>query len=1059
MSRHSVRAIGRLGCPAALVAGIVVFVALSGVFGGCDSGSPPARPQIVAGNSPPVPAGDLAQPAEPPPAAPASASGPKAPPGFPVAQPAPAAPAAPLARAQPMTPLYDAINSRMNIAGCGRDVVGFSFDVVAPSGGLSNVRVAVGDLELVEPRGQSRIVGQSMELFRVLPIKVVNLPAWYQLYEPDAVNRRAGEFPDALVPADNARHGQPWRLAGGEKLSLWLDVPIPADTAPGTYEGRLSIMSDNGPASGFTIRLQVLPLNLPEDPGLRLLCPLDVKQMLASELGEPGELSDANALGTNRELTARRLAQWIELGRRHGVQFLPADLSPIFKRTAEGRVVVDWDGYDAVVGPALSGPGSPPVAIAPFTLDNPSPELYGGLAGEEYLRIAGQHLKAIGEHWIEKKWPKPLVWLHRASPGKDTLAYGCWHWRDWLSERWQREATIVSDLVWRAELDFGYLDPLPWAMRKSGRAGGPQSQPETTPGRLVVPSRLVPAHVSVYCPPAQFLDPATLPNLRSEGLSLWLGEGGPPWRPSAEIFAHPEQLEALAYLGHRYGIDTVWLASGRRWPTRSPLAAPLSGGDAGFLFYCGQWFQQDRPVASLRLKHLRQAVQDAAMLKLLGELHRRTPADAIAGAMVKHAMGDSAGVVPGLGGPIGWQQEPVFYADARMMLREELLRAAGRAGDPASADARSRFLWLQFHERTAWLRLEAGPGQLVDQLTAQGAPSGQLRAVLRFWPYVDPAVCNPTRPGEPIGLVRWPTLAFGALPATWTASRHNLAIEQPPPSAILPVALAMDGRELRLDKTSRMAVPLVVRGETGHELTAPRASLPVLPGHAFRQPPRIDGRLDDWPTANWYRGAGFARLAMAAPASLFSQQPPPPLDSYFQAGYDDRNLYLAIVCMGQKPTDIVARYANNVRLDHGLVIDEDAVQVVLDPTGGRLDRQGLLHLLVKPTGTVLGWRGMTGPGGTGWPPEWGRTVRAEVSFQPTYWMIELAIPRDELGQANPAGLWRINVIRHVAAIGEHSAWASSCPMIGEPETLGNLLLRPPPLPNRDIPLIPVSPLD
>jgi hypothetical protein len=176
------------------------------------------------------------------------------------------------------------------------------------------------------------------------------------------------------------------------------------------------------------------------------------------------------------------------------------------------------------------------------------------------------------------------------------------------------------------------------------------------------------------------------------------------------------------------------------------------------------------------------------------------------------------------------------------------------------------------------------------------------------------------------------------------------------------------------------------------------------------------------------------------------------------AGYDDDSLYLAVACLGQKPGEVTTRYANAIEMDRGLIVGEDAVEIVLDPTGGRLDRNGLLHLAVKPTGTVIGWRGMTGPNGSGPAELWGKTVRAAVGFQPTYWLLELAIPRKELGEVNERGLWRINVIRHVAGRGEHSAWASGNPMIGEPESLGNLLLRNLPLPKREVELIPPSPL-
>ena len=99
-------------------------------------------------------------------------------------------------------------------------------------------------------------------------------------------------------------------------------------------------------------------------------------------------------------------------------------------------------------------------------------------------------------------------------------------------------------------------------------------------------------------------------------------------------------------------MNGIWLGPPRRWPAQSPLLAALPAADAGFLFYSGRWFEQDRPVASLRLKYLRQAAQTAAYLKLLTDLQSHTPADAIAAAMAKYALSEAASTVPGLGGPI-----------------------------------------------------------------------------------------------------------------------------------------------------------------------------------------------------------------------------------------------------------------------------------------------------------------------------------------------------------------------------------------------------------------------
>ncbi len=1016
-------------------------------------GCPPetARPRLPVA----VRGGPLAPPAPIEQAPPAPVLPVAARPGVPPVQSA--QPLQPAHAVAPMEPIFDAEKQVVLLTGLRGEVVSFQLDLVGPAGGLNNLSVSMSDLEKAGPRGWGVRVPtldrRTFELARLLPIRVMRLPAWFQLYERELADRAVGDFLDALVPIDHPRLGQPWGLEAGQKLNLWVDVPIAGDAEPGDYEGRVTVTRGGLGPHVIEVRLQVLPYTLPAAPAIRLLGPIDVKRMLAAELGQT-ELSDSYVYGRGEPLARKRLAQWIELGRRHGVQFLPADLSPIFKRDLAGKVQVDWRGYDELLGAHLSGGGRPPVWLAPFRLDYPDPALYGGLEARPFADVAEQYLRQIGGHFTANGWPRPMVWIHRDAPKPATLPYGAADWRDWMTDRRRAESIAVGQILLQTEMDIGYLEPLPWAMR--ARATG---QPQSGVGSPTAPlSRLniMPPHVTAYCPEAQFLAPDPLVRLPGSGREIWLGPGTPPWRPGTQVYAQPEQLNALAYLGRRYGLNTIWLGATQRWPDQSPLTVPLTADQADFLFYPGHWFGQDAPLPSLRLKLLRQAVQDAGYLKLLADLGYAGAANAVSEAVVKYALAEAASATPGLGGPIGWLDQPTFYADARLMLRRELA-ASGPAGPDPQAARRLELLWLQFNERTAWVRLGAFPGQLVDQLDSFGAPQGSLRAVFRFDQFVDRQLAEPTTSDATARALGRPHLFFGPLPSTWRPSRYNVPLQAQRPNSP-PVAVAADGRELPIDATGRVAMPVRIQSRAGVDLATLPTDVPVLPAHRFKEPPRIDGELTEWPTASWFRGGGFRRLAPARPISVFTRPDAPATDTWFMAGVDNRCLYLAVACMGQKPGDVVSRFANDVTLDRGLVVDEDAVEVVLDPTGGRLDRQGLFHLVVKSTGTVVGWRGMTGAGGTGPPPAWGREVRAAITYTEEYWLIEAAIPLADLGPMNEQGLWRLNVARHLAARGEHSAWASACPLLGEPDSLGNLLLRPPPLPKQEVPLTPVSPL-
>ncbi len=58
----------------------------------------------------------------------------------------------------------------------------------------------------------------------------------------------------------------PMSLPVGENLFYWLDVPVPENTRPGIYEGRLSVQADGRAALEVPYRIEVLDITLPPLP-------------------------------------------------------------------------------------------------------------------------------------------------------------------------------------------------------------------------------------------------------------------------------------------------------------------------------------------------------------------------------------------------------------------------------------------------------------------------------------------------------------------------------------------------------------------------------------------------------------------------------------------------------------------------------------------------------------------------------------------------------------------------------------------------------------------------
>jgi hypothetical protein len=138
-----------------------------------------------------------------------------------------------------------------------------SFQVVvgAPDASLADLRV---ELAQTPSRPGYRFPPRSVLVYR---------EDYYPVRKPTpAKNHSTGRWPDALVPTVDTLYGEPRRafpvgVPRGENRVAWVDVLVPRDAPPGTYNGALRIS-----ASGFErtvpIELEVLPLRLPSTASL-----------------------------------------------------------------------------------------------------------------------------------------------------------------------------------------------------------------------------------------------------------------------------------------------------------------------------------------------------------------------------------------------------------------------------------------------------------------------------------------------------------------------------------------------------------------------------------------------------------------------------------------------------------------------------------------------------------------------------------------------------------------------------------------------------------------------
>ena len=80
-----------------------------------------------------------------------------------------------------------------------------------------------------------------------------NINLYYEhlikVYTPSGIHGEKGHWPDALVPLTrpfNIHSGERGRPPELRHQPIWVDIIVPGDQAPGTYEGTISVSSNKG---------------------------------------------------------------------------------------------------------------------------------------------------------------------------------------------------------------------------------------------------------------------------------------------------------------------------------------------------------------------------------------------------------------------------------------------------------------------------------------------------------------------------------------------------------------------------------------------------------------------------------------------------------------------------------------------------------------------------------------------------------------------------------------------------------------------------------------------
>jgi len=412
---------------------------------------------------------------------------------------------------------------------------------------LREVDIEVSDLV---GEGGARIGRDRIELFRVA---YVLLPAH---------NR---EYPDPLPP------WTPCDVPASQNQPVWLDIHVPADAAPGTYRGTVTVRSAGAVLQELPLELTVWRFALPQTPRSRS----------AFGVYSQGIEAQHHVTAGSPEYEAI-LARYFEMLVAH--RATPRDLATGLESEATARYLSD---------PRVNA------FLIPYSDDEA--ELAARVA---YVREKG---------WVDKGYfyvvDEPITREHY----------------DLLLQRAAKIHALGNDL--KIVVPY-FRNP---AFEVEGGMHG-----------------LLTGICGIWCPKVSFYNEEFLANRQALGEEVWWYVCWEPGAPYSNLYVDMTGIEHRALFwqqahydveGFLYWTSTWWNAStgtADPWTDMATVRdlSPTVYGD-GSVLYPGAKVGVDGPVASIRLKLIREGLEDVEYLRMLEDAEGKDAMRAVTGQVVQ----------------------------------------------------------------------------------------------------------------------------------------------------------------------------------------------------------------------------------------------------------------------------------------------------------------------------------------------------------------------------------------------------------------------------------------
>ena len=893
----------------------------------------------------------------------------------------------------------------ITLAGAVNETVDFQLVIPGRSPADAVTEIALTDLA---GKGGS-IPAASATFYREAYVRVDSYPAWF--YQRTPYRRAPREYPDILLPVVPGGTALPADLVPDRNVVFWIDLHIPPGTPVGTYSGQLRVRTRSQAAAQLAVELEVWPFALPDTPHVVAVAPLSWSTLVAHHLQRDGKPYRPQRLVSDDPLRPAALAvidAAFRLLRTHRCNGLLTDLYPLRQVTADGQTRIDWTDYDTAVSAYLDGSAFEdrvPLPLWALPLDDrfPSPGAYGEAGSRRYAEALRQTADACITHFRQRGWLDRSVTLLLASAAHEGDEYAAYETLAGIFHAAGAGMRLWCDLPAQSMAPFG------WA------------------GHPFVDLR---KRVGLWCPPARFVDPTALSSFRAAGGQSGWQPDRPPYSGSLALVSPPVDVRSIPWQASRWSSDLLWLPGAADWPAEPVAAGGPTGAAAevSWLLYPGRVAGLDAPVPSIRLKRLRDGLQDAEYLWLLRQQRRPAVADLVASSLFAFGGSDAYGETYADGRAYGWIHDPAMWRLGRQLLAQELKRAA--AQEPAEE-------FEQFRQRLEWQRFLTATRRVLGwcdgvRVRSRGdAGSGMVR--------IDATVSMLNQTSHPEAAQS----DCSRLPRGWDVASPAPRFDVPPGQiakrtfAIHAAVIEPDG----FGNTGVMTLPVFLDRGGGNRIGTP-GRFAMLHAQRLKRPVTIDGSLEDWPPGLGNVAGDFVLVgAQDVPKTGAGRPDRPSQGTLVFVCYDEDSIYLAFNCEEPLPDQRETAQTNFIRYEGTAPVGEDLVEVLFDPAAAATGPGDLYHLVVKANGAVVTERGIgcRPPIGAVRPWPAGAKAAVDAKGRPDRWFVEICVPWASFGpEAKKQPWWGINFTRLHARTGEYSTWSGARWNVYTPTTLGNM---------------------